>query len=329
MRCVYVRHLAGGPLGGWKSFSLISVTYIAPGRYSAALISLRSSRWLERAREWVCFGFWAIFLQACSAYHPVPLDSTTVAAKLKPPSMDSVRIEAKAIRHPILKPIGFDLRDGLSPDEAAILAVIANPTLRASRDQRQLAAAQVLQAGILPNPQVSYGLDIPTGGMTADTVNAFNLGLSWDITSLVSGNAATAAAQADQAAVDVDVAWQEWQVAQDAKLRVYHLGLLERQLTVARLEETGLTENLDRVRRAVNLGAATRIELAAAEAALQKMHATVLITEQQRDEERLALNQALGFPAGQRFPIEEHVEPPSLKTLPPAAVLARVMVVQG
>ena len=67
-------------------------------------------------------------------------------------------MQAKEIKHPLLKPIDFDIRNGLSPDEAAVLAVIANPKLRASRDERQLAAAQLLQAGILPNPQFSYAL---------------------------------------------------------------------------------------------------------------------------------------------------------------------------
>ena len=92
--------------------------------------------------------------------------------------MDTVRVQAKEIKHPLLKPIDFDIRNGLSPDEAAVLAVIANTKLRAVRDQRQLAAAQLLQAGILPNPQFSYSLAPPTGGATQGTVNAFNFGLS-------------------------------------------------------------------------------------------------------------------------------------------------------
>ena len=152
-------------------------------------------------------------------------------------------------------------------------------------------------------------------------MNAFNFGLSWEITSIISRGAKIAASKADAASVDLDVAWQEWQAAQAAKLHVYHLGFFDQRLAVARLEEEGLKENLDRVRRATELGYLTRIDLAAADAALQKMHTTVLTTEQQREEERLALNQSLGFPDEQSVPLEQQIEPPSSKSLPAAAQL--------
>ena len=63
----------------------------------------------------------------------------------------------------------------------------------------------------------------------------------------------------------------------------------------------------------------TRIDLAAADAALQKMHTSVLTTEQQREEERLALNQSLGFSDEQPVPLEQNIEPPSPKSIPAAA----------
>ena len=230
--------------------------------------------------------------------------------------MEAIRVQAKEIQHPVLKPIEFDIRNGLSPDEAAILAVLANPKLRASRGQRKLAAAQLLQAGILPNPQFSYSLNPPTGGATQGTVNAFNFGLSWEITSIIARDAKIAAAKADAVSVDLDVAWQEWQTAQAAKLQVFHLFFLDQQLAVARTEEEGLRANLDLVRRAADLGFVTMVDLAAAEAALQKIHASVLTTEQQREQERLALNQSLGFPAEETIPLEQNIAPPALKTLP-------------
>ena len=244
------------------------------------------------------------------------LDQAAVAARLTSPSVDAIWIQAKEIKHPILKPVEFDIRNGLSPDEAAILAVLANPKLRASRDQRKLAAAQLLQAGILPNPQFSYSLNPPTGGATQGTVNAFNFGLSWEITSIIARDAKIAAAKADAVSVDLDVAWQEWQTAQAAKLQVFHLFFLDQQLAVARTEEEGLRANLDLVRRAADLGFVTMVDLAAAEAALQKIHASVLTTEQQREQERLALNQSLGFPAEETIPLEQNIAPPALKTLP-------------
>jgi hypothetical protein len=80
----------------------------------------------------------------CAKYHEMPLSPATVSEMLKPPSMDMLRIQAKEIKHPILKPLDIDLRDALSPDEVAVMAVLANPKLRAARDQKGIAAAQLL-----------------------------------------------------------------------------------------------------------------------------------------------------------------------------------------
>ncbi len=236
-------------------------------------------------------------------------------------NLEAIRIKAKDIRHPILKPLEFDMINGLSPDEAAVLAVLASPKLRAIRDQKGIAAAQLLQAGVLPNPQLSYGLDFPTGGTTQGTVNAFNLGVTWEITSLISRSAKRAAAQADAASVDLDTGWQEWQAAEGAKLQVYHLYFFDQQLAIARQEEKDLSENLARVKRGAQLGLVTVVDLAAAEAAAQKMRTTVLTTEQQREHERLALNESLGFSGNDSIPLEQNVASPAVEELPSAEAL--------
>jgi len=93
-------------------------------------------------------------LYGCATYHPEPIDGPAVGDALMPPAMEVVRIKAGVIKHPILRPVDFDIRDGLSPDEAAVMAVIANPALRAVRDLRGVAGAQIIQAGILPNPRL-------------------------------------------------------------------------------------------------------------------------------------------------------------------------------
>ena len=97
--------------------------------------------------------------------------------------MAEVRILAAEIRHPILQPVRLAPEERLSPDAAGVLAVLLNPSLQAVRDQRALADAQVLQAGLLPDPELSYDLERPVGGDTAGTVNGFGLGLSWDAAS--------------------------------------------------------------------------------------------------------------------------------------------------
>jgi outer membrane protein TolC len=246
----------------------------------------------------------------------MPLNHSTVTQGLKSPSLEVIRVQAKTIKHPILKPLDFDDRDGLSPDEAAILAVLANPKLRAIRDQRGIAAAQLLQVGILPNPQLSYSLDFPTAGSTQGTINAFVLGLGWDITSLITRGANIDAASAQAVSVELDIAWQEWQVAQGAKQHVYRLIFLQKQLDVAREEEKKLRENVDAVRKAVNYGDMTAVDLSAAESALKTVQLSVLTIEQQLKEERIALNQSLGFPPEDAVPIQQGIEPSFDQNIP-------------
>ena len=67
-----------------------------------------------------------LFETSCTTYHEKPLTPAAVVARLSPPNMDALRVEAKHIKHPILKPIEIDEQRGLTPDQAAILAVLIN-----------------------------------------------------------------------------------------------------------------------------------------------------------------------------------------------------------
>ncbi|PYL24758.1 MAG: hypothetical protein DMF44_04155, partial [Verrucomicrobia bacterium] len=80
------------------------------------------------------------------------------------PLTDTLRVPVSRILGPEIPSQIVDLRQGIGPDEAATIALYSNPALRAIRDRRGLAAAQLIQAGILPNPVVSYARDFVTGG---------------------------------------------------------------------------------------------------------------------------------------------------------------------
>lgn len=171
----------------------------------------------------------------------------------------------------------------------------------------------------MPNPQLSYGLDVPTGGNTQGTINAFGLGLGWDITSLIARNAKMDAARYRMDSVDIDVAWQEWQVAQAAKLQVYRLLWIDQQLKLERAAVKGLWENLKIVKKSVRLGELTAVDLAAADAALQqnRIFQLKLIQEQKRGQS--TLNQALGLPANSVVSLQQNILLPSWPALPSVA----------
>lgn len=247
------------------------------------------------ARQLACGFAVALAAAGCAHYSPKGLTPAAVRDALTVPAMEVLRVKAQSIKHPILRPVELDGQDGLSPDEAAVLAVLGNPALRAIRDQRGIAEAQLLQAGLLPNPAINFGVNIPVGSPGA--VPAYAVGLSWDITSLITHSARKQAASDQAASVDLDIAWQEWQVAQSAKATAYAVLGLEFQAANARETEGELRDQLSLIRTAVEQRHKIITELAAAEAASQTAQATALALERDLAQQRLALRRLLGLSA--------------------------------
>jgi outer membrane protein TolC len=214
-----------------------------------------------------------------------------------------------------------DVRHGIGPDEAAAISLYSNPALRAIRDRRGLAAAQVIQAGILPNPVVSYERDYVTGGNTAGTTTGYTLSAGWEFTALIPFLPKQTAARKNFRSVDLDVAWQEWQIAMNARTAVYRVLGLSAQVAQAQEATEGLQESTDAVRKALDAHEKTVLDLAAVEAASQDSRATVLGLEQGFAKERLGLNKILGVEPEIQIRLRSglvlptHVDPPDQREL--------------
>src|SRR5207247_1081459 len=140
------------------------------------------------------------------------------------PSIETIlRVPASRFRSQSPEQLSFDLRRGIGPDDAATIALYSNPALRAIRDRRGLAAAQLIQAGILPNPVVSYARDFVTGGSTAGTRDGYTFNAGWEFSALIPFLPKQIAARKNFQSVDLDVAWQEWQIAVNARTAVYRV----------------------------------------------------------------------------------------------------------
>ena len=248
----------------------------------------------------------------CTAYHPSPLARERIDSALRPKSRGEVRLEAVQLQHPILRPVAFKAEDdGFSPEQAAIFAVLANPTLRSVRDARGLASAQIIQAGILPNPQFSPSLDLPLGNSVPGVRTAYGLNLNWEVTALFSRAAKLEAARAHAASVDLSVAWQEWQAAEAAKLAVYQVDSLRRQVRIAQTVEVSFQQSADLLRQAVERHDKTEVDLAPAQAAAQQAKSDRLLLAQQLADARLTLNQTLGLPPEATVKLRPNLQLPS------------------
>ena len=279
----------------------------------------------RRAAVWkasLIGGVVTVFLiGGCATYHPMPLTQDAVHAKLQPPDMAELRILASEINHPILHPVELKPNEGLSPDGAAVLAVLLNPSLRAVRDQRALSSAQLLDAGLLPNPELTYSLDVPTGGDTAGRVNAYGLELNWDVTSLISRASRIGEAKARKEAIDLDIAWQEWQVAQAAKAAVYQLVSLQNQIALAEQVYQRMAQNLAHIQKAVADGSMTANARNAAQAANRQANENLLDLERQADQQRLQLRRLMGLPTDAQIRLSKDINLPPQVELPTGTTL--------
>ncbi|MGH8165237.1 MAG: TolC family protein, partial [Rhodanobacteraceae bacterium] len=261
-------------------------------------------------------------LNSCAIYHRLPLDRFAITRALRPRSLGELQVAASEIQHPLLAPVKFTPRTGLTPDQVAVLAVLINPSLRAERDRRSVAAAELFQAGILPNPQINGSVDFVTGGtITPDLVTGYGWGASWDLQALIQLGANRAAARANVQSVALDIAWAEWQTAQGAKLAVYRVIADEEQLARAREADALLQKNLDAVRRATAAHEQTEVDLAAAESASQDAHAVALGLEKDLADQRLAMKKAIGLPPHATVHLRDGISLPSHVATPSYAEL--------
>ncbi|MGC9259204.1 MAG: TolC family protein [Phycisphaerae bacterium] len=255
-------------------------------------------------------------MAGCQSYHPMPLTQARVQQALQVPIWKQLRISAQHIHGIGLPPLPLRPDGGLTANEAAVIAVLLNPSLRVARDQRHEAAAQVIQAGILPNPQVSESTAFVTGGYRTGTFTGYGLGVSWDITQLIDRDARVASAKYHHGQVDLEVAWQEWQTAQAARLAVYNLAATEAQLHQARLARSALQCNEQVVQKAYNASLNTILDLSAARAASQQAQALVASLTQKRDQNLNRLRMVMGLPIKAPIRLSRNIRFPALITLP-------------
>jgi cobalt-zinc-cadmium efflux system outer membrane protein len=148
----------------------------------------------------------ALLLSGCAVYHsralPIKPDLTRAP---------SLTVPASDLGVPGLKPEPLDPAKGLTEINVVTLAVVDNPRLKALRLQAGVARAQLLEAGLLPDPQISGGLS------KSPFFTGYSATLSEDIQALITRGAAKGAARAHLKQVNLDILWQEWQVAERAR----------------------------------------------------------------------------------------------------------------
>jgi outer membrane protein TolC len=155
----------------------------------------------------------ALLISACATYRPEPLP-TSADLKHDPAALT---IKAERLRIPGLQPHPLDLSKGLDMTTTVMLAVLNNPALKAAHAHAHVASAELFNAGLLPDPKLDGEIGFPIGGGD-NPPNSYFVGLSQELRSIFTRSTAKEAASAKVRSVNLEILWQEWQVAEKARM---------------------------------------------------------------------------------------------------------------
>lgn len=192
----------------------------------------------------------ALTVSGCASYAPLPLGHAVGAA-----SVAQLAAPTAGMPLPALAAHHFDPSDGLDVTETAMLAVANSPQLRLKRDELGIARAQAFAAGLLPDPQVGVSADFPRQS-GAGLTTAYSLGLSEDITALLTRSSRKAAARSQADQVNLDLLWAEWQTVAQARLlfdQVQSLRAQQARLDVEQRALATVSRYIDAALKAGNL----------------------------------------------------------------------------
>jgi outer membrane protein TolC len=258
--------------------------------HGGAMTALKRSVWAT-----VTF----LLLQACQSYAPLPLNRQAGLAE----QLSDLEFGNAA------RPLSIGV--------VSLLAAANNPDLRAARAERGIAAAQVVQAGILPNPSVGAGYAPLLGG--PGTSAAITASLTEDIKSLVTLSARRRSVVAAAQQVDASLLWQEWQTI--GKARLLFVDIVEGEQQQRLLEETAaaLGARLDGEQRALAQGNATLTDVVPALTAVADLKKLIDDLERQQETRRRDLSMLLGLAPQVPLPLDTRL---NLPPIDPAAVAA-------
>lgn len=175
-------------------------------------------------------GFALIVLGGCITYTPEPLIPAAEVRQLL------VRGETVVAQNPgpwrkEWFPLDSEVRlaDGMALGEACALALFCSPALLSARAEAKVAGAQVLQAGLLSNPELFLGPRIST----EDSALIFPVAISWELPLWGTGTAERDAADAVHA--ERRLRTLELELATLAQVREYYIRLARLQQEEAML----------------------------------------------------------------------------------------------
>ncbi|HLG87157.1 MAG TPA: TolC family protein [Alphaproteobacteria bacterium] len=242
-------------------------------------------------------------LAACETYSPLPLEQQPhLAAKVT---------ELKAVPPPNWSDIGpIALDRPLNISTVALLAVENNPDLVAARADRGVAEAQVVQAGLLPNPSFSGNYGFLRAG--PGTVDSWTAGLSEDIRALVTLGSQRKSAELGANQIEADFLWQEWQVVGKARLLFIDTVKQDRARQLLGEARNVLADRMARDQKAVEQGNLTLSAISPDLAALADIDKQIADADRQAAQRRRDLDVLIGLDPSVRLDLASDIVVPRI-----------------
>lgn len=201
---------------------------------------------LPLKRAWSVAAF--LLLTGCASYRAMPLPSdarlaSSVAALHR--TVPSLRPNDPAVTLPIAQ--------AFSLDQVGLLALLNDPELAAQRGQLALAKATLLTSSLLPNPSLGLGFAALLGGPASSP--AYTASLAENIRTLITYRARVAVARAEFGSINASLLWQQWQIAQQARLLAAQIYGYDRRIFYRQRELRLLRRELQEVHDAAAYGA--------------------------------------------------------------------------
>ena len=261
----------------------------------------------QHGRNLLAIGLLTAGLGGCALYHAKPLpQQSDLQAQLA-----LVRLDLDKVHLPGLEPHAFDPAKGLDGADVAILAVINNPALKSARAAARAGEAQAFVAGMLPGAQLNYSLDHPDH-QGPQYVNGFSAGIAYDLSALVEHGAAKSAARATTKQVDLDLLWQEWQVAQQARLLYVDCVNGDFKVKLLTQLQAGLRDRYRAEQNAYAAGNLSTAEHSVNLVSLQNVQTLAAGAATARNTSCSALNEILGLAPTVNLPLVADDHPPRL-----------------
>jgi outer membrane protein TolC len=244
-----------------------------------------------------------IALTACATYRPLPLaQHATLVSSLSDLDRQVPAATLGAAPQPI------DVQRPLDLAQIGLLAILNDPDLRAETGEMGVAEAGLLQASLLPNPSATLGVAALLGG--PGSTPAYSASLSEDIAALVTYRARVRAVREHVRAVNATLLWQEWQVAQKARLLALDLYYDDRSVALTRRELRLVSSEVRQARSATAAGELALPALAPLLAAQATAEQALVTLNLARTKHWQSLDALLGLQPEVRFAIAAPDLPP-------------------